>query len=849
MDKKFTKFFWFSTVGAISVCIAVFAWLMILISSQTNDTILKICNIYMTEMNTESQQKFSVIVSMRLSQVRAMIARTPPGSSMDREKLMEELSISADVRDFYSAALLSVDGKIETVYGTPIELIDNYHNIMDSLENDGNVVAQGQSGEDRLFVVGCRAVYEMSDGDKSVALIVAIPMESLQQDLFVESESSLLYSHIVDSNGNYIIRHGNAFSKSFFDKVLTEYDTFEGKTPDMYVEELQSAISKGEDYFTIYSENGERVYLYCSALEENRGWYLISVMPGNLLSQAINDLSNDRVIFMFIGVGVVLVAMSVVFLLYYRWSRRQMRELVETRQEAIHANHAKSEFLSSMSHDIRTPMNAIIGMTEIALKNIYDCVRVEDCLKKVKLSSKHLLGLINDVLDMSKIESGKMTLNNSDVSLRDAMDNIVNIMQPQLKAKNQYFDIFIQNILSENIECDGVRLSQILLNLLSNAVKYTPEGGRIDVHMYQELSPNGDDYVRTHFRVTDTGIGMSEEFQKRIFDTFSREETDLVTHITGAGLGMAITKSIVDLMGGTILLSSEQGKGSDFHIVLDLKISKVKLDDMQLPPWNVLVLDDNELLCISAVANLEELGVHAEWTRDGMEAVRMIEEHHRNKEDYRFVLIDWKMPNMDGMATIHEIHNRVGRKVPIFLISAYDWGDVEEEAYKAEIEGFISKPLFKSTLYHRLSPYMESYDEKKIQNEENEVDFNGKHILLSEDIDINWEVAQEILSSTGLILDRAENGQECVDMFKASEVGFYDAILMDIRMPVMNGYDATKIIRQLDREDSELPIIAMTADAFSDDAQHCLEVGMNAHIPKPIDVKECLRILQQFLEV
>ena len=295
MDKKFTKFFWFSTVGAVSVCIAVFAWLMILISSQTDDTILKICNIYMSEMNTESQQKFSVIVSMRLSQVRAMIARTPPGSSMDREKLMEELSISADVRDFYSAALLSVDGKIETVYGTPIELIDNYHNIVDSLENDGNVVAQGQSGEDRLFVVGCRAVYEMSDGDKSVALIVAIPMESLQQDLFVESENSLLYSHIVDSNGNYIIRHGNAFSKSFFDKVLTEYDAFEGKTPDMYVEELQSAISKGEDYFTIYSENGERVYLYCSALEENTGWYLISVMPGNLLSQAINDLSNDRV--------------------------------------------------------------------------------------------------------------------------------------------------------------------------------------------------------------------------------------------------------------------------------------------------------------------------------------------------------------------------------------------------------------------------------------------------------------------------------------------------------------------------------------------------------------------------
>ncbi len=522
-------------------------------------------------------------------------------------------------------------------------------------------------------------------------------------------------------------------------------------------------------------------------------------------------------------------------------------ELQKAREEADLANKAKSEFLSSMSHDIRTPMNAIIGMTEIAQKNIQDSERVEDCLKKVHLSSKHLLGLINDVLDVSKIESGKMTLNIIPMSLRNAMDDIVNIMQPQIKARNQHFDIFIQKIVSENVYCDSVRLNQVLLNLLSNAVKFTPEEGRIDVYVEQEPSPMGDEYVRTHFSVIDTGIGMSPEFQKKIWNTFSREETEQVRHTTGTGLGTAIIKSIIELMGGTIEMESEQGKGTTFHAILDLKKADINEDDMKLPEWNVLVVDDNEQLCISAAANLEELGVHTEWTMDGREAVKMIEEHHKRKEDYFFVLIDWKMPNMDGMQTIHEIRNRVGKDIPIFLISAYDWSDIVDEANTMEIEGFISKPLFKSTLYEHLKQYVDGYskEDEKIKSED--IDFNGKRILLAEDIDINWEVAFEILSSVGLELERAVNGKECLEIFERSEIGFYDAILMDIRMPVMDGYDAAKAIRALNRPDHGLPIIAMTADAFSDDARHCLECGMDAHIPKPLDVKECMRILQKYL--
>ena len=386
-----------------------------------------------------------------------------------------------------------------------------------------------------------------------------------------------------------------------------------------------------------------------------------------------------------------------------------------------------------------------------------------------------------------------------------------------------------------------------MLNLLSNAVKFTPEQGRIDVHMFQEESQKGEEYVCTHFIVQDTGIGMSEEFQKKIWDTFSRENTEQVQHITGTGLGMSITKCIVALMGGRVTLESQQHKGSRFEVIVDLKKADIKETDMKLPPWNILVVDDNELLCASATANLNELGCHGEWVMDGRKAIEMIKERRKAGEDYQFVLIDWKMPNMSGVETINEIRSSVGKDIPIFLVSAYDWSDVEGEINTDMIEGFISKPLFKSTLYARLVQYVDGYREDIKHQNPMEMDFTGKRILLAEDIDLNWEVAQSILSMGGLELERAENGQICVEMFEKSELGYYDGVLMDIRMPVMNGYEATAAIRKLEREDSQLPIIAMSADAFSDDVQRCLDCGMNAHIAKPIDLIECMRVLSEYL--
>ena len=353
--------------------------------------------------------------------------------------------------------------------------------------------------------------------------------------------------------------------------------------------------------------------------------------------------------------------------------------------------------------------------------------------------------------------------------------------------------------------------------------------------------------MRCHFRVKDNGIGMTKEFQEKIFDTFTREEKAQVNKIEGTGLGMAITKAIVETMKGTIELKSAPGEGSEFHITLDLEKADTKEADMMLPPWRVLVVDNNEDLCLSAVSSLKEMGVNAQWAVSGQKALEQVWQSHEAGEDYEVILLDWKMPNMDGLHTAREMRKLLGQQVSILIISAYDWSDIEEEAREVGIQGFISKPLFKSNLYLGLKRYMmdvvneEPHEDTRIQK------FAGKQILLAEDNDLNWEIAEDLLSEAGFELERAENGRICVEKFEQSAIGFYNVILMDIRMPVMNGYDATKAIRALPREDAGLPIIAMTADAFSDDIQRCLECGMNEHVAKPIDVNRLTQLLQKYL--
>ena len=413
---------------------------------------------------------------------------------------------------------------------------------------------------------------------------------------------------------------------------------------------------------------------------------------------------------------------------------------------------------------------------------------------------------------------------------------------------DQQFEVVIYDISTENVCCDGVRLNQILLNLLSNAIKFTPEKGSIGVSMYEEDSPRGEDYVRIHIRVKDNGIGMTPEFRAKIFDSFSREDNARVRKTEGSGLGMAITKYIVDAMGGTVEVESELGAGSEFHVVLDMEKATVQEVDMVLPNWKMLVVDDDEQLCSSTVDALKDIGISADWVMSGERAIEAVNEHHRRGDDYHIVLLDWKLPGMDGIMTARRLRERLEEHVPILLISAYDWSEIESEAREAGISGFISKPLFKSTLFHGLKQYMDPDSGLVETVRESGLEFENRRILLAEDNELNWEVAEELLKELGLELDWAMNGQICVDMFRKSPEGYYDAILMDLRMPVMNGYEATREIRATERGDCGIPIIAMTADAFSDDIKKCLDCGMDAHTAKPINIQEISHLLKRFMK-
>lgn len=847
MFKQTKKFLLASLCYLVVLCIGVFLWLGNTMGSKSQEAISRIGTIYMSEMNRQLQQKFMAIVDLQMTQVEGIVKRTPPETIDFGEEMLKELNVSADVREFAYLALYAADGESETILGEPVTMYDEqeFKNILDSRDN--KVTSGYFPNGEKLCLLSMNAEYPMENGKKSVLLVAGVPMKYMEEALVLDEEGAVAYSHIIREDGSFVVRSGEAYRDNYFTRIHEVFSELDGKTPEDYAYELYEAMQKEETYSAMVIANGEYSQQYCSPLPDS-AWYLVSVMPHSNLNDTIIQLSDDRQTTMLKAVGVILITMLIIFFLYYRMSQQQLHEVERAEREAVQANRAKSEFLSNMSHDIRTPMNGIVGMTAIAMTNIDDAARVEHCLRKITLSSKHLLGLINDVLDMSKIESGKLSLNMDMVSLHDTMDSLVSIVQPQIREKAQHFDIFIQEIETEEVYCDSVRLNQILINLLSNAVKFTPEGGRVNVYLNQETLPDKEGYIRCHFRVKDTGIGMTKEFQDKIFDTFSREESSLVSKTEGTGLGMAITKYIVDMMGGSISIESEQGKGSEFHVILDLEKAEVSEADMVLPPWKMLVVDNNKELCLSAVEALKKIGVDPDWTMSGREALRMIEQHHGRGDDYQIVLLDWKMPDMDGLTTTREIRKIVGEEIPILIISAYDWSDIEEEALEAGAHGFISKPLFKSNLYVGLTRYMENSPVEAEEKAKEESAFTGMRILLAEDNELNWEIAEDILTEAGFEVDWAENGKLCVEQFEHSKPGTYDAILMDIRMPVMMGYEAAEKIRQLDRPDAGLPIFAMTADAFSEDIQKSRESGMNEHIAKPIDVDRLMMLLKKYLK-
>ena len=520
-------------------------------------------------------------------------------------------------------------------------------------------------------------------------------------------------------------------------------------------------------------------------------------------------------------------------------------------EKAESANRAKSTFLSNMSHDIRTPMNAIIGFTTLALSNIDDTDRVKDYLAKTLASSNHLLSLINDVLDMSRIESGKIHLEEVEVNLSDVLHDLKTIVSGQIYAKQLELYMDAMDVTDEDVYCDKTRLNQILLNLLSNAIKFTPAGGTVSVRVRQ-LAGKVRGCGQYEFRIKDNGIGMSQEFAQKIFEPFERERTSTVSGIQGTGLGMAITKNIVDMMGGTIEVQTAQGKGTEFTVCVPMRaqteqrpVEKIT----ELEGLKALVVDDDFNTCDSVTKMLVKVGMRAEWTLSGKEAVLRARQSIEMSDVYHAYIIDWRLPDMNGIEVTRQIRS-LHDDTPIIILTAYDWSDIEVEAKAAGVTAFCSKPMFMSDLRETLMSALGQKPADAVQRllPEKNADFKGKHILLVEDNELNREIAQEILQEYGFLVDTAENGAVAVEKVSTAAPGSYDLVLMDVQMPIMDGYTATRKIRALDDPArAKLPILAMTANAFDEDRRNALESGMNGFLSKPIVIGDLVQELHKIL--
>ena len=686
-------------------------------------------------------------------------------------------------------------------------------------------------------------------------------------------------TYVLKSNGTRL--HDDVFQNNMISaynvlKVLQEME-------DQPIPDIRAALEQTDTISSNFKYDGTEFY-YCITSLEKYNTLVLFLIPAKYVASGTVEMVG-AVIRMLLLLVVILLAMLALVVASITGQRNSVRlfkqeQINLRRQEELNsrleesnamlarsketaeqafriaeeANRAKSSFLSNMSHDIRTPMNAIVGFSALLARDADNPEKVMEYTKKITASSQHLLGLINDILDISKIESGKTTLNQSDENLAELIENIDSIIRPQMKARNHTFEIRSVDLKHEQVVMDKLRLNQILLNLLSNAVKYTPEGGRITLTIQELPSPAGNP---AHFRfvVADNGYGMSEAYLQKIFDAFTREEDSVTNKIQGTGLGMAITKNLLDLMGGKISVESEKGKGSVFTVELELAVS----EQIIAPDFwkkhgisRILTVDDEEAVCRNIRRSMEETGVAADYAPDGESAVKMVRESVQKGRTYHVILLDWKMPGMDGLETAKRIRRENGTDIPILLLTGYDWTEIEKEAREAGIDAFLSKPFFLTSFRQKVEYVLcHGKQETEPAKEPDEQSIlHGMHILVAEDNEINSEILNELLRMSGAVCDICENGKQVAEAFEKSVPGQYQLILMDVQMPVMDGYEATRRIRSMSHPLAlKIPIIAMTANAFAEDVRDALEAGMNAHVAKPVDMAILEQTVRAVLEV
>ncbi|MGN1338670.1 MAG: response regulator [Oscillospiraceae bacterium] len=700
------------------------------------------------------------------------------------------------------------------------------------------------------------------DGERFTAIGMLYDRSSFDQLLDVSGYGGQAVLFAVDKTGivTYTNQQDGKYDRNY--SLLKHLKTEKDITEAQY-ENLKQQLDGRKSGVELIKADGTQYYFGYSPLGTSQS-ELVCIVPTEVLNSSLLEYQwlAMRMIFITVVIVAVLCLALILFIsravsatqkARYEEENRRIREeamaaLQAEKDRADHANHAKSQFLSSMSHDIRTPMNAIIGFTALAATHLDDKELLKDYLGKISISSEHLLSLINDVLDMSRIESGNLKINEAECSVAVVAHDLRNILLSSVEAKRLDFFIDSIDVEHECVICDKLRVNQVLINIASNAIKYTPVGGRIEVRI-AEIPTAPEGFADYEFSVKDNGIGMSAEYVKTIFQPFTRERSTTVSKIEGTGLGMAITKNIVDMMGGSIEVHSEPGQGSEFIVKLRFRTAENRTVITAIPAldgFRALVADDNMDSCSSVTKMLRTVGLRPEWTTSGREAVYRARMAKEENDPFRVYIIDWLMPDMNGVEVVRRIRGDIGGEVPIIILTAYDWGDIEKEAREAGVTAFCSKPLFLSELYEVLRTTGDTLPEQPEEKAPAE-QFRGKRVLLADDVELNRIIAAALLQEAGIEVETAENGQGAVDKVAGSQPGYYDLVLMDLMMPVMDGFEATKEIRRLEGALADIPIIAMTANAFDDDRQAALQAGMDDFLAKPVEVEMLYDIMRKYL--
>ncbi len=787
--------------------------------------------------------------------LNAMADIISQADNFDIDATQAIMESSAPLLETMKVMVLMPDNKILSPDGTITDAADNDNLSFAKEAPLGEHISNRTASLSNHSLVLRHFVPIIQDGQTAALLYGITELDSLHQSLNIDNIYNASASvYIIDTKtGDFILdtwhdHLGNIFDFSSPDSQLKTKGSANWKKA------TEDLMNLGTGYVVFRTPNTDGwTYMYYAPADINQ-WSIAVSVPEN---EAYASVFAVQRVCIYLGIF-----MAIVIIVYYCLVRRNADQimkrtveqalLTEKLHKAEAADRAKSTFLSNMSHDIRTPMNAIIGFTTLAQTNLDNRERTQEYLKKILSSSNHLLSLINDILDMSRIESGKLNIEEKECSISDIFRDMRNIIQTQMQAKHLNFFMDTVDVIDEDIYCDKLHVNQVLLNLLSNAIKFTPADGTVALTIRQKpRAPKG--YGSYEIRVKDTGIGMSQEFTQHIFEPFERERNTTASGIQGTGLGMAITKNIIDAMGGTIELHSEQGNGTEFIINLDFRLQSehqhVEIIE-ELQGLRTLVVDDSFATCDSVTKMLRQIGMRSEWVLHGKEAVLHAKQAYELGDEYHAYIVDWFLPDLSGLEVVRQIRSIVGDSAPIIIVTAYDWTSFEEEAREAGVTAFCNKPIFLSELRDILiaatGDVLTAEQAPSIPNVTEKL--QGMRLLLVEDNELNQEIAAELLSNSGFIVETAEDGSIAVDKVKNSSPGYYALVLMDIQMPHMNGYEATKVIRSLsDPALANIPIVAMTANAFEEDRNQALKSGMNAHIAKPINMENLLDVLTQIL--